>query len=265
MTQQEGARNPLRRKFQAKQQTLGVWVTLESPSITEAAIMMGADWICVDMEHGHLGLKEVMEHVRTVRGSNTAALVRVPSIEQGIVKRVLDIGAHGVLLPLVRGYEDLALGMSFARYPMDGVRGIGGERSVKWGMGMQDYLKDANEETLVIPLIETRQAVEDIDRILQVPGLEVIFFGPADLSATYGYLGDWEGPGVAEKILRVRETAERAGVASGIMSMNESDAQLRYGQGFNMVGLGSDLGLMIRSAESAMRRLGRETTPHLWF
>lgn len=265
MTQQGEARNPLRRKFQAKQQTQGVWVTLESPSITEAAIMMGADWICVDMEHGHLGMKEVMEHVRTVRGTDTAALVRVPSIEQGIVKRVLDIGAHGVLLPLVRGHEDMARGMSYGRYPLEGVRGIGGERSVKWGMGMADYLKDANEETLVIPLIETREAVEDIDRILEVPGLEAIFFGPADLSATYGYLGEWEGQGVAEKILAVREAAERAGVASGIMTMNAADAVKRKEQGFNMVGLGSDLGLMIRSMEASMKQLGRDTTPHLWF
>lgn len=265
MTQKKEARNPLRRKFQANRQTLGVWVTLESPSITEAAVMMGADWICVDMEHGHLGMKEVMEHVRTVRGTDTAALVRVPSIEQGIVKRVLDVGAHGVLLPLVRGCADAERGMSYGRYPMAGVRGIGGERSVKWGMGMQDYLKDANEETLIIPLIETREAVEDIDRILEVPGVEAIFFGPADLSASCGYLGDWEGPGVAETILRVRETAKRAGVASGIMSMSADDAVLRKNQGFDMVGLGSDVGLMIRSMESALRGLGNETKPHLWF
>ncbi|SDY01101.1 2-dehydro-3-deoxyglucarate aldolase/4-hydroxy-2-oxoheptanedioate aldolase [Paenibacillus sp. CF384] len=227
--------------------------------------MMGTDWICVDMEHGHLDLKEVMEHVRTVRGSDTAVLVRVPSIEQGIVKRVLDLGAHGVVLPLVRSREDLEAGMSYGRYPTEGVRGIGGERSVKWGMGMQDYLKDANEETLIIPLIETKDAVDDIEQILQVPGLEAIFFGPADLSASYGYLGDWEGPGIAEIILNVRAAAAKLGIASGLMSMNAEDAKLRQEQGFNMVGLGSDIGLMIRSMESAMRAVGREPKPHLWF
>lgn len=265
MALQDGTRNHLRRKLKSQQQTVGVWVTLESPSVTEAAVMMGADWICVDMEHGHLDLKEVMEHVRTVRGTETSALVRIPSIEQGIVKRVLDIGAHGVLLPLVRTRADLEVGMSYGRYPAQGVRGIGGERAVKWGMGMADYLKDANEETMIIPLIETREAVEDIDNLLQVPGLEAIFFGPADLSATYGYLGEWEGPGVADEILRVRAAAESRGIASGVMSMNAGDAQLRRRQGFHMVGLGSDLGLMIRSMESSLKGMGIDPKPHLWF
>lgn len=265
MTQQQGARNPLRNKLKEQRQTVGVWVTLESPSVTEAAVMMGADWICVDMEHGHLDMKEVMEHVRTVRGTETSALVRVPAIEQGVIKRVLDIGAHGVLLPLVRSRADVAAGMSCGRYPLQGVRGIGGERAVKWGMGMQDYLRDADGETMIIPLIETKAAVDDIEHILQVPGLEAIFFGPADLSATYGYLGEWEGPGVADEILRVRAAAASRGIASGIMSMNAGDAALRQQQGFQLVGLGSDMGLMIRSMESSMRGLGIDTKPHLWF
>lgn len=259
------ARNPLRRKWREGKQTAGLWATMECPSITEIAVTFGLDWVCVDMEHGHLGYKEVMEHVRTARGSELAVLVRVPDVRMDSIKRALDIGAHGVLLPLIRNREQLEEGFRYGRYPLEGVRGIGGERNVKWGLGLEEYVQYANEETLIVPLIETKEAVEDIDRILQVKGLEAIFFGPADLSATYGYLGQWEGPGVADIILQVKDKARSAGIVSGVMGTSADNAKFRMEQGFGMVGLGSDAGLMIRAIRHALERAGRDAAPHLWF
>src|SRR3954454_21201461 len=116
--------NPLRERLRRQETSYGLWVTLESPSITEIAVTLGLDWICIDMEHGHLGYREVMEHLRAVRGTETAAVVRVPEIDRSSIKRALDLGAHGVLLPLVRGPEDLLRAMSFGRYPPRGERGI---------------------------------------------------------------------------------------------------------------------------------------------
>ncbi len=255
--------NPLRRRLQAPEGTLGMWVTLECPSVTEIAVILGLDWVCVDMEHGHLDLREVMEHLRTVRGSHTAILVRVPEIQGGIIKRVLDMGAHGVLLPMVRDREDLEAGVRLARYPPMGTRGVGGERAVRWGLSFARYLNHANEETLVIPLIETREAIANIESILRVPGLEVIFFGPADLSASYGYLGQWEGPGVAEQILAVCQKADAQGIAAGIISRTAEEAAQRQAQGFRLVGLGSDTGLLIRAITETMSRLGRPSSWHL--
>ena len=210
-------KNRLLTRLQADETSYGLWVTLESPNVTEIAVMIGLDWVCIDMEHGHLDLREVMEHVRTVRGTETNVIVRVPGNEQGLIKRVLDVGAHGIILPYVRTPEEVSAAMGIGRYPPVGYRSIGGERSVKWGLGLQSYLEAANEEILIIPLIETREAVERIDEILAIPGLDVIFFGPLDLSASYGYVGQWEGPGVAEKILEVKEKAAKSGVAAGIM------------------------------------------------
>ena len=175
------ARNPLRTKLQANENTIGLWVTIECASIAEIAVAPQLDWITIDMEHGHLGFKEVMAHIRAVRSTSTAALVRVPAVEADYVKRVLDMGAHGVILPLLDSRADVERAFSFGRYPPEGVRGVGGERAFKWGMGFHDYVKIANEETLLIPLIETRAAAAHIDEILAVPGLEAIFFGPADL------------------------------------------------------------------------------------
>lgn len=257
--------NRLRALLKQKATTYGLWVTMESPTLTEIAGALGMDWVCVDMEHGHLDFREVMEHVRAVRGSETTVLVRVPEIQGEKVKRVLDIGAHGVLLPLVRSRADVERGMRLARYPPEGERGVGGERAVKWGLGFQEYLDHANEETLIIPLIETVDAAENIDDVLSVPGIEAIFFGPSDLSTDYGYLGQWEGPGVAQKILDIRNKADAMGIGSGIMTTSVEDGLMRRDQGFAMVGLGSDSGLLIRSINQAFEKLRGHTVTHLWF
>jgi 2-keto-3-deoxy-L-rhamnonate aldolase RhmA len=258
-------RNALRGKLKAGQTTYGIWVTLESPSITEIAVTLGMDWVVVDLEHGHLDFRELLEHVRVVRGSGTSVIVRVPDIQQGTIKRALDTGSHGVILPVVRSRADVEQGFSFARYPMKGIRGVGGERAVKWGLGFTDYLDCANEEILVIPLIETRDAAECIDDILAVPGLEAIFFGPADLSASHGYLGQWEGPGLAEKILEIRAKAAAKGIAAGVMARSVDESLKRRDQQFGMVAIGPDTGLMIRAIQENMARLGRPAVPRLWF
>ena len=259
------ARNPLRTKLQANENTIGLWVTIECASIAEIAVALQLDWITIDMEHGHLGFKEVMAHIRAVRSTSTAALVRVPAVEADYVKRVLDMGAHGVILPLLDSRADVERAFSFGRYPPEGVRGVGGERAFKWGMGFHDYIGIANEETLLIPLIETRAAAAHIDEILAVPGLEAIFFGPADLSATSGYLGEWEGPGLAQQILDIKDKAKARGIAAGIMAVDLENSQLRREQGFDLIGLGTDATLLVRALRENLRALGRDDEPQLWF
>jgi 2-keto-3-deoxy-L-rhamnonate aldolase RhmA len=142
---------------------------------------------------------------------------------------------------------------------------VGGERAVKWGMAFREYLEAADSQTLIIPMIETRDAAEQIDEILAVPGLEMIFFGPADLSACYGHLGEWEGPGMAELILDIRARAAKLGIGSGVIGVDSTDACKRRDQGFNMIGLGSDAGLMIRSINASLTALGVKPVPHIWF
>jgi 2-keto-3-deoxy-L-rhamnonate aldolase RhmA len=179
----------------------------------------------------------------------------VSDIHQDLIKRALDMGAQGVLLPLVRSAEDVERGFRCGHYPPRGARGVGGERAVRWGLRFQEYLSAANEETLVVPIIETRDAVEDIDAILATPGLDAIFFGPADLSASYGYLGEWEGPGVAEEILRVRGLAEARGIAAGLLARSLEEARQRFQQGFRMVAVGSDTSLLIEALRGRLDAL----------
>jgi 2-keto-3-deoxy-L-rhamnonate aldolase RhmA len=233
----------------------GLWVTLESPSITEVAIDLGFDWVCVDMEHGPLSYRDVLEHARAATRSETAVLVRVPDVTKEVVQRVLDLGVDGILLPLVRSPDDVRAGLRYAQYPPAGARGISGERGVRWGLRFQEYLQRANEEVLVIPIIETREAADGIDGILDTPGLRAIFFGPADLSANLGSLGAWEGPGVAERILSIKDAAAARGIASGIVGTNTEDAAARRDQGFGLIALGSDVGLLIRQVRGALQGL----------
>lgn len=248
-------KNTLLERFRSGKTSYGLWVTLESPSVTEIAVELGIHWVVLEMEHGCLDFRDVMEHVRAARGSPTTVLVRVPEIQQSAIKRVLDMGAHGVIMPLVRSLGDLRAGWSYARYPPEGIRGIGGERAVKWGLEFEAYLQVANDETMVIPLIETREASMNIEAILGFPGLQAIFFGPADLSASLGHRGQWEGPGVADRILEIRALAASRGIASGIMSRGSVDARARRDQGFAMVALAADTTLLIRSLRDVLDQL----------
>ncbi len=257
--------NPLRRKLRSNQGTLGLWVTMECASITEIAVALNIDWVVVDMEHGHLDYKDAMDHIRVVRETGTSIILRVPDIREDCIKRALDMGAHGVILPLPRWAADVERGFRYGRYTPRGTRGLGGERAVKWGLGFKDYLRIANEETLIIPMIETREAAEDIDAILAIDGLEAIFLGPADMSATFGHLGEWEGGDVAQLNLNLRQKAAARGIATGVVATSLEDARRRQDQGFGMIALGSDAGLLIRSLQQALTDLGRDVKPHLWF
>ena len=256
---------PLRQKLKSNQGTLGLWATMECASITEIAVTLNLDWVVVDMEHGHLDYKDAMDHIRVVRETGTGIIIRVSDIREDCIKRALDMGAHGVILPLPRSAADVERGCHFGRYAPRGARGIGGERAVKWGLGFKDYLQIANEETMIIPMIETREAAEDIDNILSIEGLEAIFLGPADMSATYGHLGEWEGGDVAQLNLDLRAKAAAKGIATGVVGTGIDDAKKRQEQGFQMIALGSDAGLLIRSLQQALSALGRDTRPHLWF
>lgn len=250
--------NPLRRKLREGKTTYGMWVTVESPNITEAAVLLGLDWVVIEMEHGHLDWGDVMEHVRAVNRSETAAIVRVSECRREAIQRALDLGADGLIVPMISSAEEAAAVYRWGRYPPRGVRGVGGERCVKWGLEFQEYLSRANEETLLIPLLETRGAVEDFDAILKTEGLEAIYFGPADMSASYGHLGEWEGGDVAETILRMCRTAGKKGIAGGVLARSSDEAMKRRDQGFRMIGLGADVNLMLRSLQQTLEVLRRD-------
>lgn len=249
--------NRLKRTLAQGDAALGFWVTLESPTVTEIAVELGFDWIVIDAEHGHLDFKEIVEHLRAANRSRTTVLVRIQEIEQGLIKRVLDLGAQGIVVPQVNSAADVELAVRFAKYPPWGIRGVGGERSTRWSQTLATSTAIANAETLVIPIIETTSAASDIDAILAVPGVDALFFGPADFSASAGYVGQWEGPGIAAEILRLKDKITARGFACGLMTTDLDNLRLRRDQGFRLLGVGSDTGLIIRGAREGLRAVGR--------
>lgn len=248
-------KNVFKRKLAQGLTTYGLWVTLEAPTITEIAVSLGLDWVVVDSEHGQLDFKDLLEHIRVCRNTSTTPLVRIPEIEQGTIKRVLDLGAEGILVPQVYNAREVQQAVRFAKYPPWGIRGVGGERATEWGMKLRERTRSANEETLVIPLLETVEAGEDISSILNVKGVDAIQFGPADYSSSAGFLGEWEGPGVAAKLLTLKDKIRTRGIPCGILATDVANALLRRSQGFQMIALGSDTGLLIRALRETQQAL----------
>src|SRR3954465_11034673 len=247
----------LRQKLSANQPVYGLWVTLESPSVTEMAVALGLDWVVIDAEHGHLDWKEIVEPLRAPVRSDTVALVRVAEANLGLVKRALDIGADGVVLPWVESADQLREAVSFAHYPPDGVRGIGAERATCWGQCFVEHTAEANENVLVIPIIESVKGGRNIRDLLRVDGVDLFFFGPADYSSSAGYAGQWEGPGVAQQLLDIKDAIVAAGKHCGVVATGDANLAERRTQGFQMLGLGLDGGLLLRGLRSTLASVGR--------
>ena len=236
----------------------GLWVTLDAASITEIAVALGLDWVVIDAEHGHLDWGDIVNHLRSAVRSETVMLVRIAEANAALVKRVLDLGADGVVVPWVETAEQLGQIVSFAHYPPRGVRGIGAERATGWGQCFRQHVEEAEANVLVVPLIESVTGGRNVANLIQVPGVDVFFFGPADYSATAGYPGEWEGPGVAEEIQAAATVIREAGKHCGLVAGTVADVEKRLAQGLRVLGLGLDAGLLIGALKERLTQLGRK-------
>ncbi len=248
----------LRRKLAADLPVFGLWVTLESPSITEMAVALGVDWVVVDAEHGHLDWKEIVEHIRAAVRSDTVVLVRVAERSIGLIKRALDLGADGIVVPWIESADQLREIVSYSLFPTAGVRGIGGERATCWGQCLVEHTQEANEHVLIMPVVESVAGGQAIHEMLRVEGVELFFLGPADYSSSAGYRGHWEGPGVAEQLLAIKDAVRGAGKHIGVIATSNENLQERLRQGFRIMALGTDSGMLLRSLHNALATVGRD-------
>jgi 2-dehydro-3-deoxyglucarate aldolase/4-hydroxy-2-oxoheptanedioate aldolase len=263
MSESIHASEGLRRKLRNGKPIFGLWVTMESPTVSEIAARVGLDWICIDTEHGELDLQEVANHLRAIARSSTAAIVRIPEIEHGVIQRTLGLGAHGIMIPRIRTAEEVERAVTFAKYPPRGLRGMGVERGTSWGRGIA-HAKTANQRTLVLPMIETVDAGKNLDSIMQVPDIDGFFFGPADYSATAGFVGEWEGPGIAEELIRIKDRLREKGFPCGVMGTDANNAKFRISQGFQMIGLGVDCTLLVKTISDLLDKLGKPVDASAW-
>ena len=193
---------------------LGTMVTLACPSTAEILSSVGFDWLFVDGEHGPLETGELLGILQAI-GGRAASIVRVPEGNEVAIKKVLDLGADGVIVPQVNTAEQAADVVRFARYAPLGARGVGLARAHGYGLSFQDYMDTANERVSVIVQAEHARAVENIEEIVKVPGVDAVLLGPYDLSASLGQTGNLDHPSVVSAIDRIITVCRSAGIPVG--------------------------------------------------
>ena len=233
--------NRVKRMLKDGEKTAGAWLQIASPFTAEIMSQAGFDWLMIDMEHGPGDILTLITQLQAMKGSETAALVRAPWNDFVTIKRILDTGVHGLLVPYVNTREEAESAVRACRYPPQGIRGVAGSpRAQGYGQNVREYLASANEEILLITAVETPAAVANLDGILAVDGVDGVFIGPMDLATNMGHIGDPAQREVQEAIAEIENKVLGTGKILATISGNWEQAQRLYDRGYQMVMLMAD-------------------------
>ncbi len=228
--------NPLREKLKAGMPTIGGWLTLNNSSLAELMASVGYDWIVADCEHSTISYDDLVHICQGIdcAGTGTVPLARVATPDRGIMKRTLDTGVKGVVIPMLERPEQFREAVAATRFGPEGVRGICSARANRWDMEFDEYTAGANDMIMVIAQIERGKAVENIEQILEIEGIEAVLIGPDDLAASIGHRGNSDHPEVTAAIGRVFEACRHANIPYGrhVMSVEAAIEQIRMGSTF---------------------------------
>jgi len=232
----------LRERMSAPGICLATGITLSDPSVSELVGQAGYDFTWIDSEHGSFDLPTIAAHIMAVRGTQTAPVVRVPCNDRNVIKPVLDLAPAGIIVPMVNSAKEAEEAVAACRYPPVGVRGFGPKRGIRYGdMTMDEYLETADQQIIVIVQIEHADAVDNIEEILQVPGLDSICIGPNDLSGSFGKLGQIDDPEVVAAMNTVVEKAAQSPVAAGVSTgYNPATVSTWLEKGFQWINFNVD-------------------------
>lgn len=218
---------------------LGTMVTLASPSSAEILADAGFDWLFIDAEHGALETRDLLGISRAV-DKRIPCVVRVKAPEDMPIKTALDLGAAGIIAPQITTAQQAADVVEFARYPPDGTRGVGLARAHGYGFRFREYVDSANDDIAVIVQAEHIHAVENIEAIVEVDGVDAVFVGPYDLSASLGKMGQLEDPAVTAAIDRVTRVCQKAGMPLGYFGVTASAVEPYIDRGYTLITAGVD-------------------------
>jgi 4-hydroxy-2-oxoheptanedioate aldolase len=242
--------NGFKRALQAGKAQIGLWSSLSSSYTVEVIAGAGFDWILLDMEHSPNDLESALAQLQAAAPYPSHPVVRVPWNDMVSIKRLLDIGAQSLLVPYVSTADEARAAVSYTRYPPAGVRGVAGTtRATRFGR-VKDYARRAQEELCLLVQVETQQALDNIEAICAVEGVDGVFIGPADLHASLGYTGEIANPKVKPLIDSAIKRIRKAGKAPGILTPNEADARHWLQCGGLFVAVGADVGILARGAEA---------------
>lgn len=247
----------LKDKLKNNQLTLGSWVTIAHPSIIDIMASAGFEWLVIDLEHTSIDLSQAHILISTIQANNMKALVRVSKNEEVIIKRVLDMGADGIIVPMVKSRIDALEAISYAKYPPIGKRGVGLFRAQKYGLGFDDYKKWVNDELVIIAQIEHIEAVENITEIITTDGIDGIIIGPYDLSGSMGYPGEYHRDDVQQAIATVLKACNEYNTPSGFHVIESDPVKLqeRITQGCTFLAYSLDFFFLGDSARNGMKTI----------
>lgn len=252
--------NAVLARLKRGESTLGCFVGLGSPNVVELLGHSGVDWLVLETEHNGLDAAEVEHLVRAAETTAAVPIVRVPSAAQVSIQRALDLGGMGVMVPLVRTVTEVEAIVCATRYPPRGSRSFGPLRASHYGLDNADYLAHANENMLVALIVETREALENIDAIAAVPGVDVLYLGLFDLCLSLGLNPlHLPLPEIDRAIERVLDAGRRHGVAIGRGASTPAGVLELHAQGFSFIGYGPDYALLASAARAGVEAFAQAT------
>jgi 2-keto-3-deoxy-L-rhamnonate aldolase RhmA len=233
---------------------LGTMLTIPAPEVAEMVSKCGFDWLFMDGEHSPMSILDWQRQMQAV-GGRCANLLRVPSASERDIKKALDIGADGIIVPMVNDAELARRVVAWSKYPPRGGRGVGLARAQGFGLDFADYMASANDETAVVIQAEHIDAVDNIDEIVRVEGLDAIFIGPYDLSASMGKTGEVAADEVVAAIDRVTRACLKQGLALGFFGLDAASVQPYIDKGYRLICAGVDAGFVTAGAAATLEAL----------
>lgn len=247
----------LRSRIGKGETTFGTWVLTGSPVVVDVLSNLGFDWLVFDMEHSPISIDTAASMIQVLNRSEIAPIVRIAQIEQAGPKHALDAGAKGIVAPLVNTAAEAERVVTFCKYPPAGVRGVAGTKASRYGLDFRSYIRKANEDSVVVVQIETRQAIENVGEIVAVKGVDVAFVGPSDLTMNLGHYDDRSNVEVVDAMKKVVKACDDAGKTAGVFAASAEEAELAVKRGFRFISLGSDFDYLIGGAKSFLGAINR--------
>jgi len=235
-------KNLVKKKFKKRKLSVGSWLSLANTTIAEIMAKSGFDWIAIDMEHSVIGIQNIESLCQVIEANGSVPLVRLSSNDSVLAQRVMDAGAYGIIVPKVNTKKDAIKAVQSIKYPPEGMRGVGLYRAQEFGSKFEKYKDVVNQESLVVVQVENIKAVENIEEILSVKGIDGLFIGPYDLSCSLGVPGKLDHPSVRKARNKFINAARERGVIAGIHVVYPSLKELkrRIEEGYKFIAYSTD-------------------------
>ncbi len=251
--------NNLKNRLKAGEAVHGCWLNGGSALDAEIVGKCGFDWVTIDLEHGVGTEYNLLGQLQALNGSDTTPLVRVEALVRQRVGRALDLGAHGIIFPMIHNLNEAKQAAAFMKYPPDGVRGMATmTRAVAFGPKFDQYYTDTTSKLLGILQIENTESLNHLDDIASLDGVDVLFVGPADMTLSLGIFKEFEHPKFIEVLKKVQMAADKHGKSTGVLMSSPTEYEKYYNLGFRMMGCGSDSVFLLKGAQGMVQEMKQE-------